>query len=120
MIICLSATGDTLDASIDPTFGRAAHFLFVDSETDEFTSVTHSAAAHGAGVQSAQLVIDRKASVVITGRIGPNAFNVLSAAGIAVYVNASGSARDSLAAFEAGTIEQATAPTGRQHQGGAR
>ncbi|MBN1859806.1 NifB/NifX family molybdenum-iron cluster-binding protein [Candidatus Bipolaricaulota bacterium] len=120
MIICISATGETLDALVDPAFGRATHFLFVDSETNQVTPVTNAPGAHGAGVQSAQLVIDHEASVVITGRIGPNAFSVLSAAGIKVHVDASGTVRDSLAAFEAGTMEQTDAPTGRQHQGGIR
>ena len=120
MIICFSATGETLDAQIDPTFGRAAHFLFVDSETNDLQSVTNSPGAHGAGVQSAQLVIDRSASVVITGRIGPNAFSVLGTAGVKVHVNASGTVRDALAAFQAGTLDQTDAPTGRQHQGGMR
>jgi len=120
MIICLSAIGDSLDAQLDPTFGRAARFMFVDSETNQSTPVVNSPGAHGAGVQSAQIVIDRNAAVVITGRIGPNAFSVLDAAGIKVYVNASGTVRDALAAFQAGTLEQANAPTGRQHQGGSR
>ncbi len=120
MIICLSATGDSLDALVDPAFGRAACFLFADTETDRLTPVTNSPGAHGAGVQSAQIVIDQKASVVITGRIGPNAFSVLSAAGITVHINASGTVREALAAFRAGTLEQANAPTGRQHQGGMR
>jgi len=120
MIICFSAIGETLDAQIDPTFGRAAHFLFVDSETNEVKSVTNSPGAHGAGVQSAQLVIDQGALVVITGRIGPNAFSVLNAAGVKIHVNASGTVRDALTAFQAGTIEKTDAPTGRQHQGGLR
>jgi len=34
--ICVTAAGNTLDAAVDPRFGRTAHFIVVDSETMSF------------------------------------------------------------------------------------
>ncbi len=35
MTICITARGEGLDAEVDPHFGRAAYFLFIDPETLE-------------------------------------------------------------------------------------
>ena len=42
-------------------------------------------ASQGAGIQTAQNVIDSGAKIVISGHLGPNAFRVLDAAGIEAY-----------------------------------
>ena len=47
-------------------------------------------AGGGAGTKAAQLVIDKAVQTVLTGNIGPNAFAVLSAAGITIYTGVSG------------------------------
>jgi len=84
--ICVTAKGPDLEAEVDPNFGRAAYFLIVDPNTLEFTSFVnpHSQAGHGAGIQSAQFVAGRLVSAVLTGQVGPNAQQVLEAAGIRV------------------------------------
>jgi len=84
--LCVSAKGPNLDAEIDPNFGRAPYFLFVDPETMELEALAnpHSQAGHGAGIQSAQLVAGRGVSTVLTGQVGPNAQRVLESAGIRV------------------------------------
>jgi predicted Fe-Mo cluster-binding NifX family protein len=84
--LCVSAKGPSLDAEIDPNFGRASYFLIVDPKTLEFTALAnpHSQAGHGAGIQSAQWVAGQAVSTVLTGQVGPNAQRVLESAGIRV------------------------------------
>ena len=96
MKMCVSASSDSLDANVDSRFGRCPYFVVVDSETMEYTVVSNDStnAAHGAGIQAAQTVANMGAKVVITGNVGPNAFNVLSATGIKIVTGASGSVRD--------------------------
>jgi len=36
MRIAISATGPTLDAEVDPRFGRCQRFVIADTETEEF------------------------------------------------------------------------------------
>jgi len=120
MKVCITSSGRDLEAPMDRSFGRAAYFLFVDPETLSVDAVENRPGAHGAGVQAAQTVTQHGARVVVTGSMGPNAFQGLSAAGIEVYVGASGTVKDALDAHRSGQLESAQAPTGRAHGGGPR
>ena len=120
MTVCITSTGRDLEASVHRSFGRAAYFLFVDPKALTVDAVENRPGAHGAGVQAAQTVVDRGARAVITGSVGPNAFQGLSAAGVEIYVGAEGTVREALDAYRSGALERSHAPTGRSHQGGPR
>ncbi len=119
MKLCISSTGKDLTAAVDPRFGRAAGYVIVDSDTDAFEGVENPAAmaGGGAGTKAAQLVIDRGVQAVLTGNIGPNAFAVLNAAGIAIYTGVSGSVQGAVDAFKKGTLQPVAAPTAPAHAG---
>jgi len=115
MKIAISATAPQLDAEVDPRFGRCQYFLIVDTETMEFGAIDNSAmsAPGGAGIQAAQLVAGQGVEAVVTGDCGPNAYQVLSAASIPVFVGASGSVRDVVEAYKKGMLSPiAAASTG--------
>jgi predicted Fe-Mo cluster-binding NifX family protein len=88
MKVVISATGDTLDASVDSRFGRCAWFLFVDSETMECEAIKNenAAAAAGAGTSCAQLVLEKGVDAVISGRVGPNAHEVLKQGEVTIFI----------------------------------
>ena len=122
MKVCVTALGPGLNAQVDPRFGRAAYFVFVDTETMKGDSMANPnvTAMGGAGIQSAQMVAERGAQVVITGHLGPNAASALAAAGIQVILGVQGmTVREAVEAFKAGRLQpsapQATAPA---HMGG--
>jgi predicted Fe-Mo cluster-binding NifX family protein len=100
--VCVSARGRDLDAELDPRFGRAAYFLFIDLDTGKIDAVANAQAdaAHGAGIQSAQLVVGRKPIAVITGQVGPNAARVLEAGGIRVVASSHRTVREALEAWK--------------------
>ncbi|MEE4311356.1 MAG: NifB/NifX family molybdenum-iron cluster-binding protein [candidate division KSB1 bacterium] len=87
MKIAISSTGKDLNAKVDPRFGRTMYFIVVDTETMEYTVLENagSESAHGAGIQTSQLVGKEDISAVITGNLGPNAFQTLRASGIQSY-----------------------------------
>lgn len=118
MTICITARGEGLDAEVDPHFGRAAYFLFIDPETLEVEVVRNLPEAHGAGVKAAQTVAEKKASAVITGSVGPNAHQGLSAAGIEIYTGATGTVKEALEDYHAGRLSRTEGPTGARHRGG--
>lgn len=120
MKICITTGGIDLDAPIDSVFGRARYFLLVDSDTLEVEAIENTPSAHGAGVQAAQTMVDQGVDVVLTGNVGPNAFQGLTAAGVRTYVGAVGTAADALAAHKAGTLQAAGAPTKKGHGGRVR
>ena len=118
MKVCITARGEGLTAEVDPTFGRAAYFVFVDTETGALESVANVPGAHGAGVQAAQTVANKGATVVITGSVGPNAYQGLAAAGIEMYTGATGTIKEALDSFSAGKLARSGGATGERHGGG--
>jgi len=104
MKIAVSATAPSLDAEVDPRFGRCQYFLIVDTESMEFEAIENPAtmAPGGAGIQAAQLIAEKGVEAVVTGDCGPNAYQVLSTAGVPVFVGASGKLRDVVEAFKRG------------------
>jgi predicted Fe-Mo cluster-binding NifX family protein len=100
--ICVSAQGRDLDSELDPRFGRAPYFLFIDPVTGKLEAVENAQAeaAHGAGIQAAQLVVARRPAAVLTGQVGPNAARVLEAAGIRVITTVHCTVREALEALK--------------------
>jgi predicted Fe-Mo cluster-binding NifX family protein len=119
MRIVVTAGGPGLDAGVQPNFGRCPMYVFVDTETQEVESVENPAltAAGGAGIQGAQFVVQKGARAVITGNVGPNAFQVLQAAGVPIYHFAGGTVREALEAFREGRLALAGGATAPAHAG---
>lgn len=74
-------------------------------------------ASGGAGIKTAQMVVDRGADVVITGNVGPNAYRVLETAGVKVFTGASGNAERALADYRSGKLEAAGSATVEEKAG---
>jgi len=119
MKIAVSANENSLDSQIDPRFGRCQYFLIVDPETMELEAVSNkgASASGGAGIQAAQTVANKGVSVLITGDIGPNAFQTLSSAGIKVFTGASGTIKEALEQYKSGSLRQASGATAEIHAG---
>lgn len=119
MKVAVTSTGSTLTAAVDPRFGRCTTFIVV--ETDDMSFEAHengnNALGGGAGIQSGQLMAQLGVKTVLTGNIGPNAHETLSAAGIAVVVGCSGSAGDVVERFKSGELSTATAANVASHAG---
>lgn len=109
MKIAFSASGDTLDAQLDARFGRAAKFIIINSETDEFDVVDNTQnlnAAQGAGIQSAQHVVATGAVALVSGHTGPKAFKVLQAAGVEIYLSSEATVRNAYQAWKNGELKK--------------
>ena len=119
MKIAVTSTGKDLDSQVDPRFGRAAHFIIVDTETMEFTTVENTSvdAGSGAGINSAKAVLDAGAQAVLTGNCGPNAQRTLSAGNVKLYVGLQGTVAQAVEQFKAGSLKEATAANVEPHSG---
>ena len=119
MKICVTASGNTLDASIDPRFGRVAYLTIVDSESMAFEAILNAAAGAvgGAGIQAAQTLAKRGVDVLITGNVGPNAFQALKSAGVKIVVGANGTVREVVEKYKMGELKETGAPTVNEHFG---
>lgn len=113
MKICITSEGKTLDSQVDPRFGRCQYFIIVDTDTLEFEAIENPniEAMGGAGIQSAQLVASKQVKAVLTGNVGPNAFQTLNAAGIDIYTGFSGSIKEAIEAYKSGRLKKIESPS---------
>ena len=118
--VAVTAEGPHLDARIDPRFGRAAGFVVADPDTMAFDYVDNGGSqvlAQGAGIQAAEIVAGTGAVVLLTGFVGPKAFQALSAAGIAVVQNLDNlTVREAIQSYRNGKVDMAAAPNRRGEQ----
>jgi len=104
--LAVTATEGSLDADVDPRFGRCPWFVLVETDDMAFQAFENSSASlgAGAGVQSARLMADEGVARVLTGDCGPKAARALAAAGIGVVTGCSGTVRQAVEDFEAGRL----------------
>lgn len=116
MKICVTSNGPTMDASVDPRFGRCQYFVFVDSETMEHEAMPNPGigASSGAGIQAAQTIADKGVGVVITGQVGPNALQTLGATDISIVTGASGTVSDAIEQYKCGRLQAVPEGEGAQ------
>ena len=119
MKIAVSATGPTLDAEVDPRFGRCQYFIIADTETPDFEAINNASAmsSGGAGISAAQMIADKGVEAVLTGNCGPNAYQVLSPAGIKVITGVSGKVKDVIESYRAGRFKESSQPNVPGHFG---
>ncbi|MCE5259142.1 MAG: NifB/NifX family molybdenum-iron cluster-binding protein [Chloroflexi bacterium] len=113
MHVMISSNGASLDASVSPVFGRCPYYILVDTDTMAVQMFANPAqeVSGGAGIQSAQFIVEKGAQALITGNVGPNAMEVLSAASICVYRVASGTVAAALEALIQGQLQPLNAAT---------
>lgn len=117
--IAVTSEGPTLDDQVDPHFGRAAGFVLVDLDTMDTQYLDNGQSqvmAQGAGIQATQVIARAGVSCLLTGYVGPKAFQALAAAGIKVGQDLEGlTVREAVARFQSGRVEmaQTAKPAGR-------
>ncbi len=117
--IAVSCDGPGLDNPVESRFGRAAGFMIVDPETLEFEYLDNGssqAMARGAGIQAAENVARSGAKVVLTGYVGPKAFQTLQAAGVRIGQKMENlTVREAVEQYKTGQIEIAQEPNSMGH-----
>ena len=125
-IIAVTSEGPGMDSMVDPRFGRAAGFVVVDLATMATSYIDNGgsqAMSQGAGIQAAENVARAGAGVVLSGFVGPKAFQALTAGGIQVIQNVEGmTVGQAVDKFKRGELSAADAPNAPAggHPGGGR
>ena len=122
MKIAVSSTGTDLNAQVDPRLGRCQYFIVVDPDTMEYGVLKNNSAMSGggAGIATGQLVAGKGVGAVLTGNCGPNAFNVLEAAGIKVMTGVSGTVQDAADGYKSGKYQVSSQANVALHSGMGR
>jgi len=105
-LVAITSQGRDLDSPLDHRFGRCPYFLLVEPATCKFEIIENQSAdlAEGAGTQAAQIMINHRVEAVLTGNMGPNAFQAMQAAGIAVFTSLSGSVKAAMEQYRQGKL----------------
>lgn len=108
MKIALSSNGKTLEDNLDSRFGRCKYFLIYDTETEKLVTLENQAQnlGGGAGVAAAEQIINESIEVLITGHLGPNAFNMITDSGIKAYKGGSIPCYSLIEKYNKGELEE--------------
>jgi predicted Fe-Mo cluster-binding NifX family protein len=109
MKIAVSAHGDTLAAKTHAQFGRCDYFVIVDAESGVWKALKNLSAdiPSGAGTACAQAMFDEGVNVVISGQIGPYAFDALNGGGISMFQTPQGlTVREAVEQFKTGALKR--------------
>ncbi len=119
MKIAVSSTGSDIDSQVDSRFGRCSYFIIYDTETEKIESIKNegSGAMGGAGVLSAQTIINKGIDILITGNVGPNAFHTLTAGGVKIYGGATGTLKEALEMYNKGELKDLSSASVPPHFG---
>ncbi|MGB9927109.1 MAG: NifB/NifX family molybdenum-iron cluster-binding protein [Methanosarcina sp.] len=119
MKICVTANGEGLDSEVDPRFGRCRYFVIYDFETESVESIPNVAleASGGAGIKASEALAKAGVDILLTGRLGPNAFSIFTEAQIDIETGAKGTVREAIAQHEAGVLELIQGPNSVPHSG---
>ena len=113
MKICITSQGNDLNSSVDPRFGRCQYFIIVDTDSLGFEAIQNPniEASGGAGIQSAQLIASKQAKAILSGNVGPNAYDTLKAARIEVITGVSGTIKDVIEKYKKGDYKVSEGPS---------
>jgi predicted DNA-binding protein (UPF0251 family)/predicted Fe-Mo cluster-binding NifX family protein len=107
MKIAITSIDGSPEGMVDERFGRARQILVYDVETGKYEAAENSKQmnlAEGAGIQTAQNVVNLGVSAVISGHLGPKAYHVLKTAGVDVYTAVNMTVAEAVRQYREGTL----------------
>lgn len=107
-----------MDSPVDPRFGRCSYFVVFETDgKHQAVMNAGQALGNGAGIQAAQQILDLGVGAVVTGDIGPNAFRVLAAGGVRMFVGSRGTVGSAMESYKAGGLKETASSTSPGHHG---
>lgn len=100
--LAITCNGEGEEQPVEERFGRCAVFAIYDERSGGALSYVPNLAKDansGAGVKAAQQLIDLEVDVLVTGKVGPGAQEVLDEVGIKVEAWAAGSVGEAVRRF---------------------
>lgn len=101
MKIAVTSPGEGPDQMVDERLGRCATFAIYDTDSGTLSFHSNEAkdASSGAGAKAAQQLLDLGVDLLITGRVGPMAMEVLSEGDVRVESWTSGTVGEAIQLF---------------------
>lgn len=114
MKIAFPSAGKELSSMVDGRFGRAIHYVIVDSDSGKIISVIANTAVNasgGAGIEASQLLINEKIDIVVAMNVGPNAFRALQGANIELFMAITGTIQENFIKYKGNELSSVSAPS---------
>ncbi|MEG0495049.1 MAG: NifB/NifX family molybdenum-iron cluster-binding protein [Eubacterium sp.] len=101
MILAIPVDEQKVESTVCVSLGRTPYFMFynTDDHTSFFLNNPGAHAESGAGIKTAQTIIDHNADVLLTIRCGQNAAELLNATDIKIYKTTLPKALETISAF---------------------
>jgi len=108
--IAVSSMNKNIESDVSDVFGRSSYFVIAEIEDEKIkrTEIIENKSTNqmsGAGISAAQLMAEKNVNAVITGNVGPRAFDVLKQFNIEVYTG-SGVIKEVLQEFINGKLKK--------------
>ncbi len=97
-----------LDEIVCEHFGRAPTYTILDMESGEVSSIPNTSEHFGGVGLPPEMLAKEGVHVMLCGGLGPKAVLMFEDAGIEVYVGATGTVKEAIEAFKAGSLSAAT------------
>lgn len=88
MKFTIVSMGNTKESLISDKFGRAPYIIIYDTDTNQYIAIENAGAQskHGAGPETAELIIKRKIDILLTKEVGVKAYSVLAKAHVDIQL----------------------------------
>ncbi len=100
--IAIPAMGETLDAIISDSLGRAPFIIFYDVESQKYECVQNPGFTlkDGSGLKVTEIILENKVNILLTREIGTKAYSVLMKEHIDIQIlNSGGSVNSAIKRF---------------------
>ena len=86
MKIALVSMGNSKESLIGDKFGRAPYVIIYNTDNNQYEAIENSGeqSKHGAGTETAELIIKNGVDLLLTAEIGVKAYSVLTKAHISI------------------------------------
>jgi len=110
MKIAVSSTGKSIESNVSDIFARCPFFIIAEIKNQKIdkTEIIENKSTDqmsGAGIFAAQLMAEKNVNAVITGNVGPRAFDVLKQFNIEIY-RGEGKVKEAVEKFIEGKLEK--------------
>lgn len=110
MKVAITSHGNNLDSEVSPVFARCPYFIMANVEDGEIKTVSPvenpAMNQRGSGNLAAQFLVNQRVDTLISGAVGPNAFNIFKQVGIKIYKLQSGSVQENLNLFVENKLDE--------------
>ena len=109
MKICIPTMGENgLDNLVGEHFGRVPTYTIVDLVTDEVKVIPNISHHMGGQGDPPEIMAREKVNIMVCQGLGRRAISMFEEFGIKVYIGASGTVREAVAAFKQGKLQKAS------------